>query len=60
MMEASFWTTVESHPQQAPLGIITLNTARPLVQLLVKLNGEEIPFLIPRPTRPFRLPEATP
>ena len=59
-MEASFWTTVESHPQQAPLGIITLNTARPLVQLLVKLNGEEIPFLIPRPTRPFRLPEATP
>ena len=38
----------------------TLNTDRPLVGLLVKLNGEEIPFLIPRPTRPFRLPEATP
>ena len=33
---------------------------RPLVGLLVKLNGEEIPFLIPRPNRPFRLPEATP
>ena len=33
---------------------------RPLVGLLVKLNGEEIPFLIPRPSLPFRLPEAKP
>ena len=38
----------------------TPKTERPLVGLLVKLNGEEIPFLIPRPTRPFRLPEAKP
>ena len=38
----------------------TLHTSRPLVGLLVKDNGEEIPFLIPRPTRPFRLPEGTP
>ena len=38
----------------------TLTTDRPLVGLLVKLNGEEIPFLIPRPTLPFRLPEAAP
>ena len=38
----------------------THNADRPLVGLLVKLNGEEIPFLIPRPNRPFRLPEATP
>ena len=37
-----------------------LTTDQPLVGLLVKLNGEEIPFLIPRPTLPFRLPEAAP
>ena len=36
-----------------------LTTSRPLVGLLVKDNGEEVPFLIPRPTRPFRLPEGT-
>ena len=38
----------------------TPSSDRPLVGLLVKLNGEEIPFLIPRPSRPFRLPEAKP
>ena len=36
-----------------------LTTSRPLVGLLVKDNGDEIPFLIPRPNRPFRLPEGT-
>ena len=38
----------------------TLTSTRPLVGLLVKINGEEIPFLIPRPALPFRLPEAKP
>ena len=32
----------------------------PLVGFLVKLNGEQVPFLIPRPSMPFRLPEAKP
>ena len=27
-MEASFWTTMESHPQQAPLGIINMLISR--------------------------------
>ena len=36
---------------------LDLPTFRPLVGLLVKDNGDEIPFLIPRPNRPFRLPE---
>ena len=27
-MEASFWTTVETHPQQAPLGIINMLISR--------------------------------
>ena len=36
-----------------------LTTSRPLVGLLVKDNGDEIPFLIPRPNRPFRLPDGT-
>ena len=38
----------------------TPTSTRPLVGLLVKINGEEIPFLIPRPSLPFRLPEAKP
>ena len=61
-------TSTSSHPSSTststaisfPSSDSTPNSDRPLVGLLVKLNGEEIPFLIPRPTRPFRLPEAKP
>ena len=61
-------TSTSSHPSSTSTPTATTpcssdstpNSARPLVGLLVKLNGEEIPFLIPRPSRPFRLPEAKP
>ena len=38
----------------------TSPTPRPLFGFVVKLNGEQVPFLIPRPSLPFRLPEAKP
>ena len=55
-MEASFWTTMETHPQQAPLGIINILISRRALMDSIS-HSLEVLFEMPYTTDfPPRLP----